>query len=294
MCFMNVAVIGWGQFGQAIGSLLEHNNVTFETAGADRPLSQPADLVFLMVPTQSIRAALRANKKFITPDTVIVNGAKGIEEKTHYLPHQIVQSSNQFKHYYSLIGPSFAAGIINQDPTLVSLGYDAGQHAENVKALLETPYFRVQDAKGYKLLELSSALKNVYAIVCGYADGLGFGMNTKAKLIALAFAEIMKLAEAMDMLDCDVTEPGVVGDLVLTCSSSESRNFKFGRLLSRKNQATALKKSRSTVEGFYTSHSMQALVRKYGVDLPVAVLAHKLISHDKDGQRYFHQFVETL
>src|ERR1039457_1257818 len=180
---MNIAIIGQGKFGQAIGSLLEYNGVDFEYAEKDRPLTSPADLIFLMVPTQFIRTALRQNKRFISDKTIIVNGAKGIEEKTHLLPHQIVQSVGAYPNYYSLIGPSFAHGVRAKQPTIVSLGYENTKQLTIVKNLIQTPYFRVHPVAGCAALELASALKNLYAILCGYAHGLGTGVNSQALLI---------------------------------------------------------------------------------------------------------------
>ncbi len=292
---MKIVVLGWGQFGQAIGSLLTYNRVAFTSADIDSPLKHSADLLFQMVPTQFIRPAFQTNQQFIKPGTTIVNGAKGIEEDTHQLPHQIIQDLGPYSHYYSLIGPSFASGIVAQDPTLVSLGYTSDEHVELIKDVLQTPYFRIQETKGIGLLELSSALKNVYAILCGYAEGRGFGMNTRAKLIALALQELAELGKAMDMTDIEVTAPGIVGDLVLTCSSAESRNFQFGLLLATKGQAaTTFNQAKTTVEGRHTSKSAQALAHQYQVDLPLSDLTHRIIEDGKDGAQHFQAFVESL
>ncbi len=290
---MKIAVFGWGAFGQAIGSLLTYNGVKFSIVDVDRPLSHKVDLIFMVVPTQFIRQALETNARFISQDTIIVNTAKGIEENTYKLPYQIVQSMGDYPNYYSLIGPSFASEIIDHQPTLLSLGYASKQHLGVVRELIQTPYFRVQSVRGRRALELASALKNVYAIACGYAEGLGYGMNTRAELITLALQEVVELGEAMK-LGGAVTAPGIVGDLVLTCSSTESRNFQFGRRLAKMSQAAALKKSKGVVEGLSTSHSIQALCRKYHVELPLATLTSHLIEDGKGGREHFHNFIQSL
>ncbi len=285
--------MGWGAFGQAIGSLLTHNGVKFTVVDVDKPLRHSIDVLFLVVPTQFIRAAFEANSRFIRPDTIIVNAAKGIEETTRLLPYQIVQSLGKYPNYYTLIGPSFASEIIDRQPTLLSLGYASKRHLPLIRELLQTPYFRVQSTRGRRALELASALKNVYAIACGYAEGLGCGMNTRAELITLALQEVVELGDAMK-LGGAVTAPGIVGDLVLTCSSRESRNFQFGQRLATMNQARALKKSTGVVEGLSTSHSVQALCRKYHVELPLASLTSQLIEDSQDGPARFHAFVQSL
>ena len=290
---MKIAVFGWGAFGQAIGSLLTYNGVKFSIVDADKPLEHPVDLIFLMVPTQFIRTALETNKRYITPDTIIVNGAKGIEEDTHLLPFQIARNLGLHLHYYSLIGPSFASEIIERQPTLLSLGYASREHLPEIRELLQTPYFRVRSTRGRQALELASALKNIYAIACGYAEGLGHGMNTRAELITIALEEGVVLGKAMKLSGGTITAPGIVGDLVLTCSSRESRNFQFGRRLATTSQVAALRKSSGVVEGYSTSHSIQALCRKYHVELPLATLTSQLIEEGKEGRRYFQDFVRS-
>ena len=290
---MKIAVFGWGAFGQAIGSLLDYNGVKYCVVDVKRPLDHKVDLIFLVVPTQFIRQAFETNSRFIGPDTIIVNAAKGIEENTYQLPYQIVQSMAPYTNYYTLIGPSFASEIVDRQPTLLSLGYASKRHLPMIRELIQTPYFRVQSVRGRRALELASALKNVYAIACGYADGMGYGLNTRAELITLALQEVVELGDAMKLSGA-ITAPGIVGDLVLTCSSRESRNFQFGRRLAKSSQAVALRKSTGVVEGLSTSHSIQALCRTYHVKLPLAKLTSQLITEGKSGRPRFHDFIQTL
>ncbi len=291
---MNIGIIGEGKFGQAIGSLLEYNDVVFEYADKGKLLTRSANLIFLMVPTQFIRISINDNADFITPETVIVNGAKGIEAKTNLLPRQIVKSLGEFPYYYSLIGPSFAHGIKAKHPTIVSLGYNQPEHIGMIKKFLQTPYFRVHETPGYNALELASAMKNLYAILCGYAHGLNYGMNTQALLISLAVQEFTQLSDAMGFNRYDVMAPGVIGDLVLTCSSRQSRNFTFGLYLAKVDERTALEKIGDTVEGYYTSQSVRTLARENNVDLPLARLTHKLIRRNDKGLAEFSSFIKSL
>ncbi|MEJ0073141.1 MAG: hypothetical protein WDN27_03625 [Candidatus Saccharibacteria bacterium] len=134
---MNIAFIGLGKFGQAIASLVTYNGHEYEYAEVDRLLTKSADMLFVTVPAQFIRQAFEANAECITKDTIIVNCTKGIEEKTHLFAHEIIQSVGPFPNYHSLIGPSFASGIIDQDPTVVSLGYADPKHVVAIKSVLE-------------------------------------------------------------------------------------------------------------------------------------------------------------
>jgi glycerol-3-phosphate dehydrogenase (NAD(P)+) len=290
---MQITVLGKGTFGKAIGSLLDANRVAFAYVDIDLPMEQVADLVFITVPTQHIRAALRTNARFFTPSTVFVNCAKGIEEQTHLLPHQIVAHDRGDAAYYALVGPSFASEILTGHPTLVSLGFGDRLHVQTIKDLVQTDSFRVAEAPGFESLELAAALKNVYAIACGFAAGLGYAMNTRAKLITLALNEFASLARAMCFAYDTLAAPAIVGDLVLTCSSTESRNFTFGVHLATSDATTALAKVGATVEGFYTSHSIQALAQTYQVELPLASLTHRLIEGGADAIPSFRAFVAT-
>lgn len=289
---MNIAFIGLGHYGKAIASLVEHNGLEYDYAekAENRLLSQPADLAFLMVPAQFMRQALEDNKQYLSDETIIVNGSKGIEEGTHLMAHQIVRSVSRFPYYYSLIGPSFASGIMEKHPTVVSLGYKRPEHVETIKQFLETPYFTIHESKGYRAVELASALKNLYAILCGYAHGLGYGPNTQAQIITLALAEFRQLAKAMHFADYDVMTPGVVGDLVLTCSSEESRNFQYGLALARGEAERGVEPAQ-TVEGYHTSHSICAIAKEHGAVLPLAALTSKVISGEVADAADFRDFL---
>lgn len=286
---MNIAFLGMGRFGQAIGSLVAYNGHEYDYAepSEQRLLAQQADVVFLTVPTQFMRQALTDNKRFISNETIIVNSSKGIEEGTHLMVHQIVRQVRRFPNYYALIGPSFAEGIIDQEPTIVSLGYKHEEHVEAIVSLLETPYFKIQPCRGYRALELASALKNLYAITCGYAQGIGLGSNTRIRLITTALHEFKTLAKAMHLADYDLLAPGVIGDLMLTCSSEQSRNFQYGLALAAgKADAT-----QHTVEGYYTSHSINAIAYEHGAKLPLAELTSRIINQEISDANAFKTFL---
>lgn len=276
---MNIAFIGLGHFGKAIASLVEYNGLEYDYAEIteNRLLSRPADMVFLMVPAQFMREAIMQNRQFIPDGAIIVNGTKGIEKKTHLMAHQIVHSVGKFPNYYSLIGPSFAQEVVDQQPTVVSLGHKNPEHVPAIQKVLQTPYFTIQPSRGYRSLELASALKNLYAILCGYAEGLGYGSNTQAQIVTQALGEFRSLAKAMHFADYDVMTPGVAGDMVLTCTSGKSRNFKYGFDLAKAG-AGASRIPKQTVEGYYTSYSINIIAKEHGARLPLAELTSKIIN----------------
>lgn len=289
---MNIKVFGDGNWGSALGKVLSENgnDVSY---WKDKEEITDAEAVLISIPAQAIRSVL----PYIKNDKIlIINSAKGIENSTHKLPFQIVEEVLGDVNYLSLIGPSFAEEVEKEMPTLVNLGYRDHDQAEKVKALFQTPYFRLRLTKAVEAIELSGALKNVYAIACGLADGLGFGANTRAKFIVLALEEIyLLIAELGYKLDPNCT-PGTLGDLILTSTSFESRNYTFGALLAKYDKDEALKKVNSTVEGLNTALSIPYFTKETGLKLPLASLVYNVITSDdpKGVEEKFDQFVGSV
>src|SRR2546423_2028050 len=182
---MKVTIIGNGVWGNALYSVLKNNssNVSFAKKGVTVGES---DIIVLSLPTQSIRESLQyiPQKK----NLIIINTAKGIEQETHLLPHQIVRSVfGEDVHYFTLIGPSFAKEVLLKMPTIINLGYKK-RSVKNIRVqqLFQTDYFSVKLTRSVEPLEISAAFKNIYAIVCGLSDGLGYGINTRVRLIISA------------------------------------------------------------------------------------------------------------
>lgn len=273
---MNITVIGKGDFGTSIASLLEHNAVDFTFTTKDTSLQQRIDVAFFAVPTQSLRQAFSDNLPFFDEHTIIVNCSKGIEEGTHLLPYQIINSFGVSPRYLTLIGPSFAKEIVNQDPTLVSLGYRDLEAAKIVSSLITTPYFAMHETPDYKTLELAGAMKNVYAILCGYAHGIGFGMNTNVRIILGVRCELEKLARALHYPTRDIDTPGIIGDLILTCTSSQSRNYTYGYNLARRHDISPHETRNTTVEGYHTCHSISTIAKEHRISVPLAMLTTKI------------------
>lgn len=251
---MRIIIVGKGAWGTALGGLLLANKHKVNFWDKQSKID-PQDIVIVAVPTQAIRNVLE-NYGEDLKKAVIINSAKGIEKVSHKLPFQIIQEILGKKiEYFTLIGPSFALEVNHQMPTLVNLGGRNGKTQE-VCDLFETDYFRVRPTKSIEALELAGALKNVYAIACGVADGLGFKENTKAKLITIAYEEFQKLASKLNYKIDEDARPGILGDLILTCSSPESRNFRFGKDLTKYSVKESIAKINSTIEGYATAFSV--------------------------------------
>jgi len=267
---MKIKILGNGAWGSALGRLLTENGheVNFWNK-KDKII--PLDVVVIAIPTQEIRGVVNNYGRNLRK-AVIINSAKGIERKSHKIPVQIVKEilGEEIK-YFTLIGPSFAEEVDRKMPTLVNLGGDNG-NTQKMCDLFQTDYFRVRPTKSIEALELAGALKNVYAIASGMAYGLGFEINTRAKLITIAYEEFRKLALKLNYEIDDKAMPGTLGDLVLTCNSQESRNFNFGKNLVKYRVKESLGKINSTIEGYNTAFSILNFSEKSALPLGEFVL----------------------
>lgn len=287
---MNITIVGDGSWGNALFHVLSQNTRQVKIARRGEPIINP-EVVLLCVPAQSLRDVLR----IVENPTIVVNAAKGIEQQSHKLPYALVKEiSGGNVEYYSLIGPSFASEVMRDMPTLVNLGYErVTDSTKTLRDVFETGMFRVRLTQGVEALELSGAMKNVYAIVCGLAHGLGYEANTRVKLIVLAIEETRRLLAALRYsFDVDATA-GIIGDLVLTCNSEESRNFRFGSQLATLGKEEAHRMLSGTVEGYHTLGSVRHLEALSGVKLRLARFTEVVVEAEQGSVKgLFEAFVK--
>lgn len=267
---MKINILGDGVWGTALGKVLAENKneVTFWDKKSQ---IDPLDAIVIAIPAQAIRQVFKNYGRNLRK-AVIINSAKGIEKGSHKLPWQIIKELlGQDIEYFTLIGPSFAQEVNRKMPTLVNLGGKNGKTQE-ICNHFQTDYFRIRPTKSVEALELAGALKNVYAISCGVANGLGFEENTRAKLITVAYEEFHKLARNLNYEIDDEARPGILGDLLLTCGSVESRNFSFGKLLAKYSVKDSMDKIDSTVEGYNTAFSILYFSEKSAMPLGEFIL----------------------
>lgn len=291
---MKVTIVGNGVFGNAMLHVLQKN--TQEVAIANRGEKiEEAEIVVLCVPVQAIRDVLPL-VTFSGEKRIIVNTAKGIEQSTNKFPYQIIEEfyGNSIE-YFSLLGPSFAHEIVNDMPTLVNIGYRSeSPYCTALKQLFQTDSFHIRLTEGVEVIEIASAMKNIYAIGVGLSEGLGYGENTKAKIITIAIEEMQQLFKGLHFIvDINATA-GTIGDLILTCVSKESRNFQFGHYFVSYPAEEALQKVNSTVEGYNSIQSLKNLQMKAGVSLPLAEFITNLITqNNRDIKNEFDTFMKT-
>ncbi len=286
---MKITIAGRGIWGHALGSLLSENNHLFTYW--DKISRIDSDIVVLALPAEGIRSVMHSLAD--ASDLVVVNTSKGIEQSTHKLPYEIVSEKKIF-HYVSLLGPSFAQEVLSHMPTSVNLGYIDKKNAIIIQKLFQTEYFRITCVRGVEAIEVAAALKNIYAILLGILDGLGFGANTKTHMITLAYEETLMI---ITLLGYDVdrkAQSGILGDLLLTCTNTTSRNFTFGKYLVTYPVDISLQRTGGTVEGWSSLESIQYLTQKVNKRVLLVELLKIMKTHSKksaDMRNVFLQYV---
>jgi glycerol-3-phosphate dehydrogenase (NAD(P)+) len=248
---------------------------------ADLAVLAHAEIILIAVPTQALRATAQALAPVARPGVPIIICAKGIERGSGMFPSQILAQTLPDNPPAILSGPSFAADVARGLPTAVTLAAADSKRAEALAQALAAPWFRLYHASDVIGVEIGGAAKNVLAIASGIAAGKRLGASAGAALIARGFAELMRFGQAFGADPATLMGLSGLGDLVLTCSSEQSRNFSFGLALGRGTSVANASADGKLVEGAHTCAILVELARQKGVDMPIsaaveAVLAERL------------------
>jgi glycerol-3-phosphate dehydrogenase (NAD(P)+) len=229
-----------------------------------------ADFVILAVPAQASRAALAGLPLDGIP---IVLTAKGLEQGSLKRQSEVLAEAAPGAIPYVLSGPSFAADVAAGRPTAVTLAGDDDGATEAIAAALAGPTFRPYAAGDRIGVELAGALKNVYALAAGAVDGAQLGASARAALIARAFAELGRIIPAFGGRAETLMGLAGLGDLTLSCTSTQSRNYRHGVALGRGEPQEA-----SLAEGVFTAPVAQLLARTAGVEAPLIDAVNLLLT----------------
>lgn len=244
--------------------LPENVSVTAETATAFT-----AETLLLAMPMQQMAGFLKAHAATLSAKT-LVSCSKGIDLATGQGPTGLIRSLVPGSRAAVLTGPSFAADIARGLPTALTLA--CADHSEALQAELSTPTLRLYRTTDTTGAELGGALKNVYAIAAGTVIGAGLGDSARAALMTRSFAEMLRVALALGARAETLSGLSGFGDLVLTCTSEQSRNFRLGHAL---GSGAGFDPS-ITVEGVATSEALNALAKKHQIEIPVAAMVTAL------------------
>lgn len=240
-------------------------------------LSQ-VELVVFSAPAQHFRSALTQAKSYLTKDMVLVNVAKGIEQKTLLRLSQIAFELAPGANYVALSGPSHAEEVGQGLPTTLVAASPNPALAELVQDVFMSKRLRVYTNTDLVGVELGGALKNIIALGAGISDGMGFGDNAKAALMTRGLTEITRLGIELGALESTFAGLTGVGDLIVTCTSMHSRNRRCGIMIGEgMDPKDAIQKVGMVVEGVYTTEAAYQLAKKMGVEMPITEKIYQVI-----------------
>jgi len=305
MAIESVAVIGAGQWGTALAqavaiagrrvTLIGRDSAALAEINRDHTNSKHlgpqrlspmisasnrysgADLIVLAVPAQASRAALEALGPVGEP---VVLTAKGLEARTLLRQSEILAEAAPDAVPYVLSGPSFAVDVAAGRPTAVTLAGDDPAATAEIAAFLAGPTFRPYAASDRVGVELCGALKNIYALAAGAVEGARLGASARAGLIARAFAELGRILPALGGDAGTLMGLAGLGDLTLSCTSTQSRNYRYGVALGRGEAPPP-----ELAEGVATAPVAQRLARGAGVDAPLIDAVNLLLTKTQSIER---------
>jgi glycerol-3-phosphate dehydrogenase (NAD(P)+) len=261
------------------------------TASIPEALSD-TDLVVSAIPSHGCRAAMRQAAAFLRGDATIVSATKGLESGTFLRMSEVIaEELGPGRPVVVLSGPSFAMEVARELPTVVLAASTSPAATEVVQAEFRGPFFRLYGSTDVVGVEIGGALKNIIAIAAGVVEGLGLGHNALAALITRGLAEITRLACAAGAQRETTAGLSGLGDLVLTCTGSLSRNRHVGvELAHGRRLADVLAGMKMIAEGVNTTNAALALGARYGVELPIATQMSAVL----DGRSDVRTAVEAL
>ena len=274
---MKITIAGAGAWGKALGFIAQRagHEVSFWSR-QNQILPAHTDAYILAVPAQAVRetcAALKLNK------AVVICAAKGIEQSTGKLMAEVVHDVAPDAEFYVLSGPSFAADVIAGLPTAVALAGPTLEKAMVLAEALSTRTFRIYPTADVTGVEIGGAMKNVLAIACGIVEGAGLGESARAGLVTRGFAELSRYARSQGAKPETLMGLSGFGDLMLTCSSTKSRNYSYGLAIGKgATPQEAQAHSAGVVEGAFTASVAAALADQHKIDMPIVHSVADIIS----------------
>jgi glycerol-3-phosphate dehydrogenase (NAD(P)+) len=307
MAFNHIAVIGGGAWGSALAltctragrqvTLWEHDAANAANLAqkreslflpgvrlddgialaGDLAAAARADAILLVVPAQAVRAAAAALAPLIASSTPVIVCAKGIERGSKKFMSEIVAECTPKAHPAILSGPSFARDVARGMPTAVTLAAGDAALAAALAKALSSATFRPYHSTDVRGVEIGGAAKNVLAIAAGVVAGRALGVSAAAALTTRGFAELVRFGKAYGASPETMMGLSGLGDLILTCTSPQSRNYTFGVNLGRGQKADTIQGTTGLAEGAFTASVLLEMARERSIDMPISAAVAALL-----------------
>lgn len=306
---MKIGLFGCGAYGMALSSILIENNCdvtmwtkfeeekeNLETTRQNEKLIpnfkisdkiklttsvekciKDKDLLIIAIPAAFVDDLALSMKPYIKNNHIII-ATKGIEQETGLFINQIIEKHLDTKNVGVISGPSFAIDLVSKMPAGLTLASKKKKTRELAKQALQNRYIKLRESTDVIGVEICGSIKNVIALSSGMLEGMKANESTKAMLITEAMRDMEEILFAFGAKKRTVDTYAGIGDLLLTCTSTKSRNYSFGKLLGEKRTQEEIKEylSRTTVEGFYTLESIYKLLKHKKVTIPIIDLIYDI------------------
>ena len=252
-------------------------------ATGDLSKAAEVDMILMVAPAQFVRAMAVDLKTHLKESTPIILCAKGIEQSSSKLMNEVVSEVLPKSPLVVLSGPTFAREVAMDMPSAVTIASKYQQIAQNVADTLGQPTFRPYLSRDVIGAEVGGAVKNVLAVACGIVAGLDLGENARAALITRGLAEMVRFGETFGAKRETMMGLCGLGDLILTCSSPQSRNMSLGMALGQGKSVSEIMTGRKTVaEGYHTAGILAEIAERENVEMPIAGAVNEILHKGAD------------
>lgn len=262
--------------------------------------------VLVVMPSSAFRETMREIRPYLEPNALVAHATKGVDIETGQRMSQVMEeelTEHNPLNFAVVTGPSHAEELSRRIPTTIVVASRARATAEAFQDLLMTSYFRIYTNPDVVGTELGGTLKNIIALGVGFADGLGFGDNAKAALMTRGLTEITRLGTHMGAAQLTFAGLAGVGDLIATCTSKHSRNWRAGYALGQgKSLEEVLQQMGMVVEGVRATKGAYQIAQQTGIDMPITTAIYQVLFEGKApkaaveelmGRRRIHEMEEV-
>lgn len=236
---------------------------------SDLAIACKPGVIVAAIPTQSLHEVAEAMRGLVSSDAAVISAAKGIERQTGAFVTDILAAALGAHRFGVISGPSFAMDIALKLPTAISLAMPESTDAEALAHYLSSPGLRLYHTSDVRGVEIGGAAKNVLAIAAGIIAGMGLGESARAAMVARGFAELRRYADAFGARAETLMGLSGLGDLVLTASSTQSRNYSLGLALGAGKSPAEANPTGKLAEGAFTAAILARSARDQGVEMPI-------------------------
>lgn len=308
---MNIVILGAGAYGLALANILsdknkvtvysvkqeeiDNLNKTYKnniilpnvelskniTFTADEDVIRNADLIVIAIPTNYIDEVIKNIKHKINKNTKICIAAKGINKNLNKFPYEIVKQETKNKNIYILSGPSFAIDTAKKEKIILTL---AGNKAEQIKDIFPENYVKIETTKDIIGTQVCGTIKNIFAIASGILEGMNASDSTKAAFLTKVINETNDIILKLNGSKNTILNACGIGDILLTCTSKNSRNFSLGYLIGQNEDKTKIQNyiNNTTVEGLEALISIKEVLKTRNINNEIINLIYNVIYNNED------------